>query len=427
MRVLLLTVLLLCTVFLVQSQDFQNETYVSKFEPVSSNGKASITTYFSPDTSLKVETDLIVNAKESIDIAIPGMDSWIYCTDSYQGVYGCTVAKQRTETFPIFQALLNAVNGGIKVRIITNNYYTPGANGSCSDGQIDPLSFLALAGAEVKYFTTVTYLHSKYCNVDGGTSSISSINYSQTSFMKNREAGVIVSGNDDLTDFTNQVFEYDWNHGIPWPTITYTPAEMKIITDKTMIDVVIPSPTSFPGSYVTTVTTVNEAMDTTVFTSPDFAWEQVKADIDASSSMLVYIYQITGPSWCDLLGNYSGSLTILVSDVIFDEADYESAVLCYNHLYNNGITIRKTAKNMYTYSHQKYWVLDNKTVYLSTGNWGETDFPDGSSDFPPSDSSDWRKINRDFNIKMVDPKLTAVYTNLFKADYALGFDYHPYK
>ncbi|EGC38951.1 hypothetical protein DICPUDRAFT_96740 [Dictyostelium purpureum] len=407
------------------SGDFQNQTYNSPFQPVSISGKASITTYFSPDTSIQTETNMIINAKQTIDIGIPGMDSWVGCSDSYNGVYGCSVSKQRSqETFPIFQALLNAIHRGVEVRILTNNYYTP--NSTCTSGQIDPISFLALAGAKVRYFTTLTFLHSKYCNVDGTSSSISSINYSQTSFMKNREAGVIVTGNTQLTDFTNTVFEYDWNLGIDWPTITYSSSDMKIINDKTQISVQIPSPPSFSGSYVTTVNTVSDKMKVTVFTSPDNAWDQVSADIKASSSLKVYIYQITNSDWCDLIGNYTGDLSILVSNEIYDYADWQSASECYKHLSKSGITIRKTAKNMYTYSHQKYWILDDEVVYLSTGNWGNTDFPDGSQTFPSYNESpsEWRKTNRDFNIKMEDPKLATIYLDLFKADYQRGYDYY---
>eukprot|EP01133_Synstelium_polycarpum_P016106 gene16106-19164_t len=422
---LVLSVFVALTVAQDASPDFQNVTYTSSFKPASDSGEMSITTYFSPDTSIQTETNLIVNAQSSIDIGIPSFGSWSYCASSYQGVYGCKVADQRKETFPIFQALLNAINRGVEVRILTNNYYGP--NETLSDGYIDPVSFLALAGAKVRYFASLTFLHSKYMNVDGKQTQISSVNYSQTSFMKNREAGVIVEGSSAVAAFTTKVFDFDWNLGVDWPLLTYSKTNMDIITDKTAVKVVFPPTPSFPGSYVTTATTTTDSMDVEVFTSPDNAWDTVSADIQQSKSLKVYIYQITDQDWCDFVGNYSGEITLLVSNKIFSYGDYESALACYTHLSKNNIKIRKTNAKMYTYSHQKYWILDDNRVYLSTGNWGDTDYPAGSDVFPAYDQnpSAWRKTNRDFTIKMQNSAIVEIYNNLFTEDFNLGYYWTP--
>ncbi len=53
----------------------------------------------------------------------------------------------------MFQAVLNAIHRGVTVRILTNNYTTV-----TSEGMITPLDFLAVAGAEVRTFTTVRVL-----------------------------------------------------------------------------------------------------------------------------------------------------------------------------------------------------------------------------------------------------------------------------
>ncbi|GAM28126.1 hypothetical protein SAMD00019534_113020, partial [Acytostelium subglobosum LB1] len=408
------------------AQDFQNTTYYAKFKSAEDSGPMSITTYFSPDTSIQTETELVLDAQSTIDIGIPSFSSWAYCSSTYNGIYGCTVADQRsTETFPIWGALLNAINRGVTVRILTNNYYGP--NQTLTDGYIDPISFLALAGAKVKYFTTLTFLHTKYMNIDGKTTSISSINYSQTSFMKNREAGVIVQGSQPISSFTTEVFDYDWDLGIDWPTLSYSQSNMAIITNKTPVKIVVPPPNSFPGSYVTKATTTSGNVDAEVFTSPDDAWDIVTSDIANSKSLKVYIYQITDSDWCDLVGNYSGELTLLVSNKIFSYTDYKSALACYTHLSQHGITIRKTNANMYTYSHQKYWILDDNRVYLSTGNWGNTDYPNGSQVFPPdtTDPSQWRKTNRDFTIKMVNSDVVAIYNTVFEEDYTRGYNWTP--
>jgi len=62
------------------------------------------------------------------------------------------------------------------------------------------LGFLKLAGADVRYFTTVTFLHSKYISVDGKKAAVSSVNFSFTSFMENREAGLLIEDDDDILE-----------------------------------------------------------------------------------------------------------------------------------------------------------------------------------------------------------------------------------
>jgi len=139
------------------SWDHQTQTYYATNTPVSVTGMISITPYFSPDHSIDVETQLIENATISVDIGIPGLDSWSDCYCGSGTYKNCTAEELRKdEEFPIFAALLNAIHNGISVRILTNNYNTP-----CFSDQIDPLTFLALAGAQVRYYTSTTYIHEK--------------------------------------------------------------------------------------------------------------------------------------------------------------------------------------------------------------------------------------------------------------------------
>jgi phosphatidylserine/phosphatidylglycerophosphate/cardiolipin synthase-like enzyme len=88
------------------------------------------------------------------------------------------------ERFPVYRSLLNALHKGLAVFIVTNDYEEP-----VCDGLITPLDLLKVAGAKVRYYTSTTFNHLKFVSVDGKKASVSSINYSFTSFMKNREAG----------------------------------------------------------------------------------------------------------------------------------------------------------------------------------------------------------------------------------------------
>ena len=120
--------------------------------------------------------------------------SWANCTDQDEcrgeiKCTGCPIQQQRNETFPVFPALLNAVHErGVKIRIITNNFSTPTCPGS-----ISPLDWLVLNNIQVRFYTSTTFVHTKYIAIDkGAKTAISSVNWSYTSFLKNREAGVIL-------------------------------------------------------------------------------------------------------------------------------------------------------------------------------------------------------------------------------------------
>jgi len=284
---------------------------------------------------------------------------------------------------------------------------------------------LKLAGADVRSFTTVTFIHSKYISVDGKKAAVSSVNFSKTSFMLNREAGLVIEENAAILAFLDGVFDADFAVASPWETITYSASDMAIIKDTTPLPVVIPPPYKFNNSYVTSADPITGSMDIEAITSPDLAYTTITTALNAASDVQVYIYQITD-DMCDYISNHSSTVsTIFVSDEIYDKADYYSAKACYTRLYKQGFTIRKTASKMYTYSHQKYWIVDKKTVFLSTGNWGGTDYPLGSAVFPPYGSATWRLTNRDFTIKITNADVVKIFQTVLDEDYERGYDWYP--
>lgn len=58
----------------------------------------------------------------------------------------------------------------------------------------------------------VTFLHTKFMVIDKKRTSVSSINFSRTSFTKNREAGAIIDGADakPLIDMMLSTYESDF-------------------------------------------------------------------------------------------------------------------------------------------------------------------------------------------------------------------------
>lgn len=138
----------------------------------------------------------------------------------------------RADSFPVFGALLNALHRGVAVRIVTNNYNNPAQ----PSGTVSMLDFLALNGANISYYTSTTFMHAKYMAIDGKVVSISSVNYSQSSYMDNREAGLYITGT-AVVKFCAKVFDYDFSAAIPLVPASYSPSEMRIITDTTQIKV----------------------------------------------------------------------------------------------------------------------------------------------------------------------------------------------
>ena len=175
----------------------------------------------------------------------------------------------------MFPALLNAVHQrGVQVRIITNNFTIP----ACP-GLITPFDWLVLNNIQVRFYTTTTFQHAKYIVIDkGAKTAVSSVNWSYTSFLRNREAGVIL---EDCTcsaiTFYQSVFEYDWDNGMDYViNQTYSPSEMKIITDPAYMPYTIPHG-DVNGGYVTKLIPHSNVKIKRAYTSPDNARDTIMA------------------------------------------------------------------------------------------------------------------------------------------------------
>ena len=83
----------------------------------------------------------------------------------------------------------------------------------------------------------------------------------------------------------------------------------------------------------------------------------------------IAIYQITDTDLCNqilTLHKNGIKVSIIVSARIVSYTDWKLAQQCYGTLHDEGVSIRK-ALTKFSFAHQKYWVIDNKEVHLSTG------------------------------------------------------------
>ena len=192
----------------------------------------------------------------------------------------------QNESFPLFPAILNAVHkNGIKVRLLTNNYTQP----TCL-GKIAPLDWFQLNGISVRFYRTTTFMHSKFMVVDKGRRTlVSSVNWSHTSFMRNREAGVILEDCDctDMLNLYQSVFEHDWDNGLGYQlTNEYSRDDQAFITDTTPMSVILPPPANIDGAYVTTLKKYSHVTVVSGYTSPDNARDTVMGYLDKVQSSL---------------------------------------------------------------------------------------------------------------------------------------------
>lgn len=163
-------------------------------------------------------------------------------------------------------------------------------------------------------------------------------------------------------------------------------------------------------------------------TSPDSAFDFITSALNATQqSVSVMLYEITDGELCDTLERlHKGGkkVSILVSRHIYDYSDWQTSQHCYKQLYDAGLTIRTTfASSQYQYSHQKFWIVDG-TLFLSTGNWAPTDYPEASV-FPPYGKDDWHRANRDFTIRIDDSGVVSQFQDVLHKDWAVGQDWQP--
>jgi len=226
------------------------------------------------------------------------------------------------------------------------------------------------------------------------------------------------------------MFEFDWSRGTKYPLNSYNQSVLSIIKNTKPVPVVFYPPYTFKNAYVTNLQTFNETVPTVgMLLSPDDAWNVTDTYLSQTKTNLsIYIYQVTDDNFCNALislHKQKVNVTLLVSNTIYVQKDQQAALVCYKKLYAAGITVRMTAKGMYTYSHQKYWIIDNQWLFLSSGNMGETDYPSGNDVFPPYGMPGWRDVNRDHTIYVKSPTVANHYLNVLFQDYARGFNWSP--
>jgi phosphatidylserine/phosphatidylglycerophosphate/cardiolipin synthase-like enzyme len=150
--------------------------------------------------------------------------------------------------------------------------------------------------------------------------------------------------------------------------------------------------------------------------SPDCSFRFLKKAIDAAqSSLLLYIYNVAAPHMLDLLkkAKARGVKIRSMYDGTQNGADELAAL--------KKVGKAKAApaggnRHVFTVCHQKFMVIDKKTVIVESANWSKTSVPQATN------AGTFKKGNREWFIRIDDAEVAKWFTKLFQADFAIPED-----
>lgn len=170
-------------------------------------------------------------------------------------------------------------------------------------------------------------------------------------------------------------------------------------------------------------------MNVTTFVGPDYSNETLMHFLkSATESIYVEIYQFTSPGILGLIheiynDNPSMDIRVMISERVVSLGDYNTYTMW--NLTQLGIPVRWTS-DTFTFSHQKFVIIDNDTTIVQAGNWARPSFP--LNEWEPGSSGGFIEKNyegnREFNIAMTDEVVTQYYRDVFDYDWSIGTDYN---
>ena len=134
----------------------------------------------------------------------------------------------------------------------------------------------------------------------------------------------------------------------------------------------------------------------------------------AQSELLIYIYDFTDPDLIDLVKDAlaQGVKVRLMYDATSTPG---SELAKMDSLASAGADVKPAPSSgrrlVFTVCHQKFAVIDGKTLFLGSGNWGVTGFP------KLTQSGTYKKGNREWLIRVDDAALAAWFKTLFQKDW----------
>ncbi|MGY3133455.1 phosphatidylserine/phosphatidylglycerophosphate/cardiolipin synthase-like enzyme [Bradyrhizobium sp. USDA 4501] len=151
--------------------------------------------------------------------------------------------------------------------------------------------------------------------------------------------------------------------------------------------------------------------------SPDCTYRLISAALEeAKHTLLVYVYEIHAEYLVDLVkqAHAKGAKVRLMYDRGGTHAE-ERDVL--DALDDTGFEIKPApssgGRGVFTVCHQKFVVIDGKTVVVESANWAETSIP------LIEDGDPFKKGNREWMLRMDDAEIAKFFTSVFDADWEI--------
>jgi phosphatidylserine/phosphatidylglycerophosphate/cardiolipin synthase-like enzyme len=145
--------------------------------------------------------------------------------------------------------------------------------------------------------------------------------------------------------------------------------------------------------------------------SPDSSFLFLKSAIDkATTSLILYIYDVSAPYLLDLLAAAKGRGVKIRA--MFDANSGGVAELAV--LKKLGVVKAAPSKGdraVFTVCHQKFIVIDKKTVIVESANWAKSSVPEIKT------AGGFKKANREWFIRFDDAAIAKWFTTLFEADF----------
>ena len=174
--------------------------------------------------------------------------------------------------------------------------------------------------------------------------------------------------------------------------------------------------TVFEPSETYTWQTFNRNMNVTTFVSPDGSKDELWHFLNAAEdSIYVEIYGINHPHILDLIHELHDTKPSLDMKFLigWNSLGYPTPnKYVANNLTLLGYEVKWTNNSDFTFAHQKFLVIDNKTTIVHAGNWAKTSFPDFQY-----------KANREWSIAMTDTQVASYYLDVFDGDWLNGTVY----
>ncbi len=345
---------------------------------------------YSPYPSQSLSDDMVItpilspdNSEEKIIELINSANTTLFVEQMY--IY--------PDLTDIINAIITAQTRGVNCCIIV---------GDGNDASNETAFLFTQNGIDVKICdgTVPMYwdMHNKGVIVDSKVVLISSINWSPTSLRDNREAGLIIQ-NTQVAGYYQVLFNHDWNVCDPYSS---TESYKGVIPFNAQSENSPASSDYTPEFAEASVFSGN--MTVQLMASPDNCFNDVATILEsAQTSIDISVYTLSSPYLLDILAaKLTEGVKIRLLLERYQVGSYERA---YNRhsMYNltilgipllatptiNGTASGKWADNAFTFQHNKYAIIDNQTLILSSGNWGRSSCPKPQADGDVDGNRDW--------------------------------------